>query len=119
MAGMWIVGEDMPQESNCVTLDPIAKDKAGIPVANVHYDDHPNDVAMRAHAWHQGQAMYRAIGATKTMPTPPYPSTHNLGTCRMSDKAASSTNSARLTISRICLFPTAANSPQVVPRIRH
>jgi choline dehydrogenase-like flavoprotein len=86
MAGMWIVGEDMPQETNRVTLDPTAKDKAGMPVANVHFDDHPNDVAMRAHAWRQGQAIYRAVGATKTMPTPPYPSTHNLGTCRMSEK---------------------------------
>ena len=27
MAGMWIVGEDMPQETNRVTLDPKAKDK--------------------------------------------------------------------------------------------
>ena len=88
MAGMWIVGEDMPQETNRVTLDATAKDKAGIPVANVHYDDHQNDVTMRAHAWHQGQAMYRAVGATKTLPTPPYPSTHNLGTCRMSAKAS-------------------------------
>jgi len=86
MAGMWIVGEDMPQESNRVTLDPTVKDKAGMAVASVHYDDHPNDAAMREHAWHQGQAMYRAVGATRTMPTPPYPSTHNLGTCRMSEK---------------------------------
>ena len=83
---MWIVGEDMPQETNRVTLDPSVKDKAGIPVASVHYDDHSNNVAMRAHAWHQGEAMYHAVGATRTMPTPPYPSTHNLGTCRMSEK---------------------------------
>src|SRR5512142_936282 len=27
MAGMWLVGEDMPQETNRVTLDPKAKDK--------------------------------------------------------------------------------------------
>jgi choline dehydrogenase-like flavoprotein len=86
MAGMWIVGEDMPQETNRVTLDPTVKDKMGLPVANVHFDDHPNDTAMRAHAWRQGQAIYHAVGATKTMPTPPYPSTHNLGTCRMSEK---------------------------------
>jgi choline dehydrogenase-like flavoprotein len=31
--------------------------------------------------------MYEAVGATRTFPTPPYPSTHNLGTCRMSEKA--------------------------------
>ena len=29
-AGMWLVGEDMPQESNAITLDPEAKDAHGI-----------------------------------------------------------------------------------------
>jgi choline dehydrogenase-like flavoprotein len=52
----------------------------------VHYDDHPNDVAMRNHAYRQGSAVYEAVGATRTFPTPPYPSTHNLGTNRMSEK---------------------------------
>lgn len=84
MAGMWLVGEDMPQETNRVTLDPAAKDKLGLPVASVHYDDHPNDVAMRNHAYQQGAAVYEAVGATVTYPTTPYPSTHNLGTNRMS-----------------------------------
>jgi choline dehydrogenase-like flavoprotein len=86
MAGMWLVGEDMPQESNRITLDPKAKDKFGMPVASVHFDDHPNDVAMRNHAYKQGAAVYEAVGATVTYPTPPYPSTHNLGTARMSEK---------------------------------
>lgn len=86
MAGMWIVGEDMPQETNRITLDPAAKDKFGMPVASVHFDDHPNDVAMRAHSVQQGSAIYRAVGATRILPTPPYPSTHNLGTNRMSEK---------------------------------
>src|SRR5215207_3165529 len=36
MAGMWLVGEDMPQETNRITLDPKAKDKFGMPVASVH-----------------------------------------------------------------------------------
>ena len=86
MAGMWLVGEDMPQETNRITLDPVVKDKFGQPVASVHFDDHPNDVAMRAHAYKQGAAVYDAVGATVTYPTPPYPSTHNLGTNRMSEK---------------------------------
>jgi len=85
MAGMWIVGEDMPQETNRITLSD-QKDKWGLPVADVHFDDHPNDVAMRAHAYKQGAAVYDAVGATVTYPTPPYPSTHNLGTNRMSEK---------------------------------
>jgi len=87
MAGMWLVGEDMPQETNRITLDPKAKDKFGMPVASVHFDDHPNDIAMRDHAYKQGAAVYEAVGATVTYPTPPYPSTHNMGTNRMSEKS--------------------------------
>jgi choline dehydrogenase-like flavoprotein len=87
MAGMWIVGEDMPQESNRVTLNNAVKDRFGMPVANVHYDDHPNDLAMREHAFVQGEKLYSSVGALKTHRVPPYPSTHNLGTCRMSANA--------------------------------
>ena len=85
MAGMWIVGEDMPQETNRVTLNPDVTDSFGLPAPNVHFDDHPNDIAMRNHAYKQGQALYKAVGATRTFPTPPYPSTHNLGTNRMAE----------------------------------
>ena len=88
MAGMWLVGEDLPQEKNAVTLHPKEKDKFGLPVPNVHFDDHENDTAMRNHAYKQGAAVYDAVGATRTLPTPPYPSTHNLGTNRMSAKAS-------------------------------
>ncbi len=85
MAGMWIVGEDMPQATNRVTLAE-TKDQYGLPVANVHFDDHPNDIAMRNHGYKQGMAIYEAVGATRAFPTPPYPSTHNLGTNRMSER---------------------------------
>jgi choline dehydrogenase-like flavoprotein len=88
MAGLWIVGEDMPQASNRVTLHPSEKDQWGLPAPNVHYDDHPNDIAMRNHAYKQARAIYEAVGAKKTYEVPPYPSTHNLGTCRMSAKAS-------------------------------
>ncbi|MFC5994266.1 GMC family oxidoreductase [Pseudonocardia hispaniensis] len=85
-AGMWIVGEDMPQADNRVTLSRDTVDAHGLPVANVHFDDHPNDVAMRNHAYRQGAAVYRSVGAHRVIETPPYPSTHNLGTCRMSQR---------------------------------
>ena len=87
MAGMWIVGEDMPQESNRVALSE-TEDQHGLKVVNVHYSDHPNDIAMRDHAYARGAAIYDAVGATRVLPTPPYPSTHNLGTNRMSADAA-------------------------------
>jgi choline dehydrogenase-like flavoprotein len=90
LAGMWLVGEDMPRETNRVTLNANVKDKYGNPVPNVHFDDHPNDVAMREHAFRQGQAIYEAAGAVKSFRTPPYPSTHNLGTCRMGANARDS-----------------------------
>lgn len=88
MAGMWLVGEDMPQESNRISLHATEKDQFGLPAPNVHFDDHPNDIAMREHGFKQGAAVYDAVGATRTFPTPPYPSTHNLGTNRMSAKAS-------------------------------
>jgi len=86
-AGMWIVGEDMPRETNRITLNNDVKDQYGLPVPNVHFDDHPNDEAMREHGFKQGTAVYQAAGAKTVYKVPPYPSTHNLGTARMSAKA--------------------------------
>jgi choline dehydrogenase-like flavoprotein len=87
MAGMWIVGEDMPRETNRITLHASEKDQFGMPIPNVHFDDHPNDIAMRSHAFMAGRAVYDAAGAREVYETPPYPSTHNLGTNRMSASA--------------------------------
>ena len=56
---MWIVGEDMPQETNRVTLNTDVKDQWGLPVPNVHFDDHPNDVAMREHGYAAGRPALR------------------------------------------------------------
>ncbi len=55
----------MPQETNVVTLHPSEKDQFSLPMPNVNYDDHP----------------YR------TIETLSYSSTHNLGTCGMSEKS--------------------------------
>jgi choline dehydrogenase-like flavoprotein len=74
----------MPQEQNGVTLHASERDAFGLPIPNVHFDDHANDVAMRNHAFKQGSAVYEAVGARRIYETPPYPSTHNLGTCRQS-----------------------------------
>lgn len=90
IAGMWLVGEDLPRATNRVTLNTNVKDKWGLPVPNVHYDDHDNDIAMRNHAFTQGERIYQAAGAVKTFRTPPYPSTHNMGTCRMGASAKDS-----------------------------
>ena len=85
---MWIVSEDMPQEANGVTLHPSEKDQHGLPIPIVHFKDHPNDLAMRNHAFRTGGDVYRAAGALKVYERGPFSSTHNMGTCRQSAKPA-------------------------------
>jgi choline dehydrogenase-like flavoprotein len=87
MAGMWITGEDMPRPGNAVTLHPNEKDQFGLPIPNVHVDDHPNDLAMQKHAYLRGSHVYEAAGAIRTIHTPSYPSGHNMGTCRMAERS--------------------------------
>jgi choline dehydrogenase-like flavoprotein len=84
MAGMFINGEDLPRSENRITLNSEVKDKFGLPVANVHVDEHVNDQAMRKHAQGQMSKMYAAIGAKRIVLGPTPPATHNLCTARMS-----------------------------------
>jgi choline dehydrogenase-like flavoprotein len=84
MAGLWLVGEDMPQATNGVTLHPTEKDQFGLPIPNVHFDYHANDVAMRGHAYQRGTLVYDAMGAIRIVRVPLSLSCHNLGTCRQS-----------------------------------
>jgi choline dehydrogenase-like flavoprotein len=83
MAGIFMTGEDMPQPGNRVTLGD-AVDAFGVPVADIHYDEHPNDLAMRNHGYRTLVAIHQAAGATRSIETPAYPAGHNLGSNRMS-----------------------------------
>ena len=85
-AGLWVIGEDLPQETNRITLNSAVTDRHGLPVPNVHFDDHPNDIAMRNHGYRQAELLYEAVGSIGAHRAPPYPSTHNMGTSRMSEK---------------------------------
>jgi choline dehydrogenase-like flavoprotein len=114
LSGIWMNGEDLPRAGNRVTLHPTEKDAHGLPVANVHVDEHPNDVAMRTHFYAQAEKVLRAAGATDVMRGTPLPASHNIGTCRMSTKAdAGVTNGygqthevPNLFVSDGSLFPT-------------
>jgi choline dehydrogenase-like flavoprotein len=83
MAGIFMTGEDMPQPTNRVTLTS-ELDQFGVPVANLHYDDHPNDLLMRNHGYKTLTAIHKAAGAKRCIETPAYPASHNLGSNRMS-----------------------------------
>jgi choline dehydrogenase-like flavoprotein len=64
------------------------KDAFGLPVANIHVDDHENNAAMRAHAQRQSKALYEAVGAIRVVNSRQTPATHNMCTARMSKDPA-------------------------------
>ncbi|MGH8150954.1 MAG: GMC family oxidoreductase [Steroidobacteraceae bacterium] len=84
ISGMFINGEDLPRSTNRITLDPEVKDEHGLPVAHIHVDPHPNDLAMRRHAQRQGTKMYDAVGAKRVVLSRQTPATHNMSSARMS-----------------------------------
>ncbi|HQT62886.1 MAG: 2-keto-gluconate dehydrogenase [Acidocella sp. 20-57-95] len=86
MAGMFMTGEDMPQPGNRVTLNESELDAFGVPIANLHYDDHPNDLLMRNHGYKTLTGIHQAAGAKRCIEAPAYPASHNLGSNRMSAK---------------------------------
>jgi choline dehydrogenase-like flavoprotein len=88
MAGIFINGEDMTRATNRITLNPKVKDGFGLPVANIHVDDHDNNAAMRAHAQRQSKALYEAVGAIRVVNSRQTPATHNMCTARMSQDPA-------------------------------
>ncbi|HEV2700121.1 MAG TPA: GMC family oxidoreductase, partial [Steroidobacteraceae bacterium] len=88
MAGIFINGEDMPRATNRITLNTKVKDAFGLPVANIHVDDHENNAAMRAHAQRQSKALYEAVGAIRVVNSRQTPATHNMCTARMSKDPA-------------------------------
>ncbi len=84
LAGMLMNGEELPRRDNRVTLSATVKDRLGLPVAQVHVDEHPQSVPMRAHFKERSAALYRALGATEVRHGIPPSATHNMGTARMS-----------------------------------
>jgi choline dehydrogenase-like flavoprotein len=84
MAGIYVNGEDLPRSTNRITLNPAVKDQFGLPVANIHGDDHPNNNAMRRHAQGQAKALFEAAGAIKVLMSRQTPATHNMCAARMS-----------------------------------
>lgn len=84
LAGMLLIGEDLPQASNRITLHPSERDGYGLPVPVIHYEDHPNTVRMKTYAWAQGRKIYEALNAERVIEMGDYiPATHNMGTARM------------------------------------
>tara|TARA_B100001123_G_scaffold431170_1_gene552259 strand:- start:868 stop:2466 length:1599 start_codon:yes stop_codon:yes gene_type:complete len=84
--GVVALGEDMPMESNNVTLHPTDKDQHGLPVPVLNMDSHPTEIILRNYAHKCATKILESAGANTIIECPPMPSTHNLGACRMSEK---------------------------------
>lgn len=86
LSGMILNGEELPREGNRITLDSAVKDQFGLPVANVHVDEHGNCDAMRDHFYGRANALFASLNGKDTRFAIPPSATHNLGTARMSEK---------------------------------
>ena len=94
-AGMVAICEDLPEEHNTVTLDPVLVDSDGIPAPKINYTLSDNSKKMLDHAVAKGEEMLRAAGAVDVTSDSPLgvAGWHLMGTARMgSDPAKSVVN---------------------------
>ena len=82
---MVAICEDLPEETNQVTLDPELKDSDGIPAPRITYRLSDNSRAMLDHAMARGREVLEASGAIATVVDAPLPFAgwHLMGTARM------------------------------------
>jgi len=85
-AGVFLVGEDPPQESNKITLHPTDTDQYGLPVPVLDYEYHANTWEMLRHASAKAHKLYSALGATDIRDNSDQlgAGCHNMGVARMS-----------------------------------
>jgi choline dehydrogenase-like flavoprotein len=83
--GMVAVTEDLPDERNTVTLDPVLKDANGIPAPKIDYALSENSLRMLNHAVARTSDMLRAAGALEVQDQTPLTvgGWHLMGTARM------------------------------------
>ena len=83
---VFMFGEDLPVETNRVTLDESTTDSSGLPAAHVVWEPHENDLALVKYGIDKIFEATRAVGAIETNDTGaifPPPAWHLMGTCRM------------------------------------
>jgi choline dehydrogenase-like flavoprotein len=83
--GLSAICEDLPEQHNRVTLDPVLKDGHGIPAPKIDYTISENSARMMEHGIARAQEVLRAAGARDICVVSPilYGGWHLLGTARM------------------------------------
>jgi len=92
VAGLNLNGEQLPDERNCVTLDPEVKDTYGMPVPRITFEPRKNDRLMLDAMKRNTREIYDAAGASQILDISYRPggSAHNMGTCRMGNEPKTS-----------------------------
>ena len=87
MNGLGVIGEDLPLETNTVTLDEDQTDRFGIPVPKVTYRLDENSKRLLAHGVKKARTALLEAGATKIFETEHNTNAgwHLMGTTRMGD----------------------------------
>lgn len=83
--GISAICEDLPEEHNCVTLDPVLKDSNGIPAPKIEYTLSENTRKMMAHGIARSKELLAVAGATNVGGEAPIfnGGWHLMGTARM------------------------------------
>ena len=122
MAGMWIVGEDMPQENNRrhAARRPRRTSSACRSRTSISTTTRTTS-RCAATPIRQGTAVYEAVGATRGLRDAALsldPQSRHQPDEREAARRRGATSTARPTTSRTCSSPTAASSPPAAPRTR-
>lgn len=92
-SAMWgVITEDLPEESNRVTLDPELTDSDGIPAPKISYRTSSNTQAILDFSLARAEEAMSAMGSVRNIVTPGIKASgwHLLGTCKMGTESASS-----------------------------
>ena len=70
MIGCQMLGEDLPQQANCVDLDPTLRDVYGLPVARITYSPHRHDLLASLYWAKKLREICVATGAERSLVYP-------------------------------------------------
>jgi len=67
---VFCLGEDLPRAENRVTLDPVVRDRAGLPALRVEYSNHPEDLRQIEYFASKAQTRLEEAGARSVVRAP-------------------------------------------------